>query len=855
MPERLDADGTRVARDMETALTEHGAAVERVAVDVTASDRAALSALLGAGPDGAPATGIVSLLGWAEGEQADCPAVPVAVAASLALVQAVGDAGPGAPVWAVTRGAVSVAPAEVPETAGAQLWALGRVVALEVPDRWGGLIDLPSSADARSVDLVVRLLAAGGEDQVAVRPSGAYGRRVLRGTARPGRGEWRPRGTVLVTGGMGAIGTRVARWLARNGAGHLVLTGRRGAGTPGAEELAEELRASGARVTLAACDVSDRGALAALLDAHPPTAVFHTAGVLNDGTVDTLTHDRLHEVLNPKATAAVHLHELTAHLDLDAFVLFASVTGVWGNGGQGAYAMANAALDALAEQRRAAGLAATSLAWGLWGGGGMAEGTGEVSLNRRGIRALEPTAGIEALQQALDEGVTCRAVADVDWSEFAPRTAALRHGPLFADLPEARRALGTDTAGQGGAGDAEPAAVLTRRLAPLPSSEQRRALVELVRSEAAVVLRHDSTELLPPRKAFKDAGFDSLTALELRNRLSTATGVRLPATVVFDHPNPGALADFLHGDALGLTAGDATTDDRTDRADRTERTGSVPADEPIAIVGMACRFPGDVHSPEALWQLLMDERDAIGPMPTDRGWDMTRLYDPEPGVSGRMYVREGGFLYDAGDFDAGFFGISPREAVAMDPQQRLLLETSWEALERAGIDPHSLRGSRTGVYAGMVHQEYAARLHEAPAEFEGHLLTGTSGSVASGRISYTLGLEGPAVTVDTACSSSLVALHLAVQALRSGECDLALAGGVTVMAEPGVFLEFSRQRGLASDGRCKAFSADADGTGWAEGVGVLAVERLSDARRHGRRVLGVVRGSAVNQDGASNGLT
>ncbi|WSM09418.1 SDR family NAD(P)-dependent oxidoreductase [Streptomyces sp. NBC_01716] len=624
---------------------------------------------------------------------------------------------------------------------------------------------------------------------------------------------WDTARTVLITGGTGALGAAVARHLVtRHEVRRLLLTSRRGPDAPGAAELAEELTALGADVEIVACDSGDRDALAALLDGRTIGGVVHAAGVLDDGVILSLTPERVDHVLRPKADAAWHLHELTRDMGLTAFVLFSSVAGVLGAPGQGNYAAASTLLDGLARHRHAGGLPALSLAWGPWAGEGMADG-----LASAGMRSLAPEEGLALLDAATAAAEPVLVPVRFDLAAFDTPP------PILRGLVRGRSRRVIDT-------DASATAVLRQRLAGLDEAERAAELLGLVRTQAAMVLRHAGADSVDPDRAFRDLGFDSLTAIELRNLLGGATGLRLPATLVFDYPTPGVLAGHLLEELSGAVekAPAATVASPLD-------------DEPIAIVSMACRYPGGVDSPEGLWRLVDEGVDAISEFPADRGWGVEDIYDPEPGVPGKTYVRDGGFLHDAGDFDPDFFGISPREALDMDPQQRLLLETSWEALERAGIAPTTLKGSATGVYAGVMYHDYPG---------------GTGGgSIVSGRVSYTLGLEGPAVSVDTACSSSLVALHWAAQALRSGECSLALVGGVTVMGTPQSFIDFSEQRGLAADGRCKSFSSSTDGTGWGEGAGVLVVERLSDARRLGHPVLAVVRGSALNQDGASNGLT
>ncbi|MEV5434314.1 SDR family NAD(P)-dependent oxidoreductase, partial [Streptomyces sp. NPDC052701] len=746
-----------------------------------------------------------------------------------------------------TRGAVTLDDDEPAAPHQAAVWGLIRSAQAENPGR---IVLLDTDTDTvpdPDSDAGARAVLASGEPEAALRGDALWVPRLLAhtGADAPAPLPWDDRRTVLITGGTGGLGAHLARHLVtRHGVRHLLLTSRRGPDAPGARDLVADLTAAGAHADVVACDVGDRDAVAALLDRvpedHPLGAVVHTAGVVDDGLVGALSADRVDTVLRPKSDAAWHLHELTLGLDLSAFVLYSSLAGVLDGAGQGNYAAANVFLDALAVQRHAQGLPATAIAWGLWTGdtgmGSHLDASALQRARRLGMEGLSPEDNLALFDQAVTVGLPTVAPLRVDYDALRARADGVP--ALLRDLVRVptRRAV----AGRAGLSPSST----PDRWAGLDGAELTARLLDLVCEQVADVLGHDSADAISRTRAFTEMGFDSLAAVELRNRLNTATGMRLSATLTFDYPTPRALAEHL-----ATKVGEPVAATRP-----TPQAAPRPTDEPLAIVGMACRYPGDIASPEDLWRMVAAGEDVVSAFPTDRGWDRD-LYDPEPGTPGKSYAREGGFLHDAADFDPAFFGISPREAQAMDPQQRLLLEVAWETLERAGIDPHSLKGTDTGVFAGVMYHDWGLRLGPLPEDVAGYHGNGSLASVVSGRVAYALGLEGPAVSVDTACSSSLVALHMAAQALRNGECSLALAGGVTVMSTPDTFVDMSRQGGLSADGRCKSFGAGADGTGWGEGVGLLLVERLSDARRNGHRVLALLRGSAVNSDGASNGLT
>ena len=646
--------------------------------------------------------------------------------------------------------------------------------------------------------------------------------------APPGLG-----GTWVITGGLGQLGLHLAQWLTDRGVKHLLLLGRRAPQEAAASRFREWAERD-VKVISAPVDITDFAALQSCLEALPGDwpdvlSIVHAAGVLDDALLHQQSPARVADVLAPKVLGGWNLHKLSLAKPVEHFVLFSSATGLLGNPGQAAYGGANHFLDALADYRASANLPALSLAWSAWESAA-ADPTLSARLAQHGLAPIPMEQGLLALGHAL---------------AAAPASLALL--PRRQDQPLHHPLLGTDAPQRRQDTTATPVVTALRAL---DDGQRRDALLAHLLALAAGV-RGMSVDDIDAQIGFFDQGFDSMNAIELRNQVQADFGVALPATVAFDYPTPDKLAGLLLAETglAGQSEVVAPVDAATSSMDR------FPSDlDGIAVVGMGCRMPGGVASPQALWSLLMDEVDAISEIPANR-WDADRFFSSNPDEPGTISTRMGGFVDDVDLFDPVFFGISPREARHLDPQQRLLMEVCWETLEHAGIPPSSLDGSQTGVFVGISTNDYLQRINREHAEIDAYLGTGNALSVAANRLSFHLGLEGPSLAIDTACSSSLVAIHQACQSLRSGESDLALAGGVNLLLDPTVSINHSRARMLAPDGRCKAFSAAANGFVRSEGCALVLLKRVSDALRDGDRVLAVVRGSAVNQDGRTSGLT
>jgi len=715
-------------------------------------------------------------------------------------------------VWLVTRRA-GIGPSVGHSSTGllqSMLWGLGRSVATEFPDFSVGLIDIDGDGEHGADQLRRELLAGDAGAGVCWRGEQRY---VSRLEPRPLEPSEAPAlgGTWLISGGLGELGLSTAEWLLDRGVRNLILAGRR---DPALVTAAlDRLRRPGTAIRVEQADVADEAAATRIVRALPPgwpalEGVVHAAGILDDGILHRQTGARFAAVLAPKVLGAWHLHCATRDLPLRHFVLFSSAASLFGSAGQTAYAAGNAFLDALAQVRHAQGLPATAINWSAWTSRADDPAVAR-QLARGGLQPIDAAGGMLALQRALTLGV--------------PQVA------ILPGAPAARRAAVAAPAG-------EP--LLARQLSSLPHAERVPALTRHIVTSLASILGRDAAELDPAR-GFFDQGIDSLTVVELRNRLQRDLQREVPVTVAFDFPTAAALASQLLGDGQPSSRPRPATSTAADR---------------IAVISMACRMPGHAGSPEALWQLLRDGTDAIVEVPANR-WDATALYHPDPDHAGTIVTRSGGFVDDVYEFDAPFFGISPTEARHLDPQQRLLLEVCWETLERAGIAPARLAGTQTGVFVGISTNDYVQRLNRRAELVDAYVASGNALSLAANRLSYVFGFEGPSIAVDTACSSSLVAIHQACQSLRTGESDVAIAGGVNLLLDPTVSINHSRARLLSPDGRCRAFSGDAAGMARSEGCGLLLLKRLDDAVRDGDPILAVLRGSAMNQDGRTSGLT
>ena len=768
------------------------------------------------------------------------------------------------PIWVVTRGAQRVTDADTVSPDQSCLWGFGRAASLEHPQVWGGLADLAEGTADECSRLINQVVAAQRgsalrEDQVALRDQAVYVPRLVRRVGQPIATPLalRDDATYLVTGGLGSVGLEISDYLAAHGARHLVLTGRRAPGDAAQERIDAIREQHGCEVRVIAADVAeahDVARLFATLQAElPPVAgIVHAAGEIGTTPLRALDDAEVDRVFAGKVWGAWHLSEAAADLQLDFFLCTSSIASVWGGFGQTAYGAANAFLDGLAWRLREQGVPGISVNFGPWSAG-MADEEARARLDQRGVRTLSPADALAGMADVVAASSAQRAgygpvqgiVARIDWARFLPLYQQAGRRSFLAEL---EREVPDSAPAPTPSGKTR----LVEQLTNAPVQQRRRLLADYLRDAVAEVTRVDAAEIREDA-GFFDLGMDSLMAVELRRRIEQAVGKEVPATLAMDHPRLTDVVDYLLGDVLGLSE-QASADSGPQLASVVTSPAMGRTDEPIAIVAVACRFPG-APNPEAFWEVLSGGVDAIREVPEDR-FDIDEFYDPDPETPGKVYSRFGGFLDEIDGFDPEFFGISPREAVWIDPQQRLMLETAWEGLERAGYSPGALRGSRTGIFVGVGANEYSHLLSADSVEkIEPHFITGNALNAISGRVAFALGLEGPAVAVDTACSSSLVAVHQARQALHSGDCDLALAGGVNVLLSVVSIIAASRARMLSPVGRCKTFDASADGYVRSEGCGILVLKRLSDAVRDGDRVCAVIASTAVNQDGASSGLT
>ena len=768
-----------------------------------------------------------------------------------------------APVWILTRQAQALSDDRSVNPVQSIALGLGKVIGQEHPELAFRFLDLePPGTTDRTAELVGYLLEQGtaGEAETAFQGTSVLAPR-LRRLNSGGQEPITVRGDAayVITGGLGGVGLEVTEWLVRRGATSIVLMSRSAADHSVAERL-DSLRRRGARIEVFQGDVAEAADVARLMDfirseVGPLRGVIHSAGVYDDRLLADHRWELFEKVFEAKVIGTWNLHRSTAEEQLDFFICFSSIASMVGAPGLANYVAANAFLDSFAVFRRSQGLPALSVCWGPWDHVGMARTVGarrQAQWQTSGVSPLSTGDNCRALEIALGSNVARLGVLDVDWDRFLGRLNDAGRAAQFHDL----RGAPSD-----GAIEAED---FLAQLRATGAVDRVAVVVRQLRTVVAAVLDVDVVEQLPVDKGLFDLGMDSLMALELVKGINGKYGCAFTGTAVFRHPTITEIAhqvlEEIPADRLA-GANRAASSEAGSQVVTGAMALSVPprltsGDDGIAIVAMACRFPGGADTPELFGDLLFDGVDAVVPYPKAR-WDIDALYDPDPGRAGKIAARQGGFLDEIDGFDPAFFGISPKEAVSLDPQQRLLLEICWEAMERAGIPPSSVRGSATGVFVGIGQSDYASwKLNagdlEAINAYDG---TGTGLCFSAGRISYTLGLQGPSLAVDTACSSSLVAIHLACQSLRIGECSAALAGGVHLNLSPEVGVFLSRTGALAPDGRCKAFDASADGFGRGEGGGVVLLKRLSDARANGDPVLAIIRGSATNHDGASSGLT